>query len=241
MEKVIVYILNNKSFYLKMFINSVRMLRKYNNKIKVLCLTTNDFAIPQDLNVEIQPIKNLDENYFPSNKAHLLNLEYKSIIYLDCDTFIFDDIEKIFNECTKDFYGSENTWAYNLGFNKFKPFNSGVLLFRNYSNKKIYEDFNFKIKNFKKLYPELNKWMNEINNHWIKDEFLISSTVFENKISSDFFQKKYVKIIEKPLDINNTIVFHSFTNNWSIVNNIVNKNNIKIFKYSKLKKSSFYK
>lgn len=221
-----------------MFINSVRMLRKYNSTIKVLCLATDNLKIPEDLNIEFELIKNLDENYFPSNKYHLINLEYRSILYLDCDTFIFDDVEKIFDECSKDFYGSENTWAYNFGFNKFKPFNSGVLLFKNYSNKKIYEDFNFKIKNYKKLYPELSDWMDKIDNHWVKDEFLISSTVSENKISSDFFEKKYVKIIENPLNISNTIIFHSFTNNWNIINNFIKKNNIKVFKYSKIRLNS---
>jgi hypothetical protein len=223
MEKIVVYILNNNTFYLKMAINSISMLRKHNNKIKILCLATEAIKIPENLNVEIKIIKNIDENYFPSNKTHLLNVEHSSVLYLDCDTFIFDDIKKIFNNCSKDFYGNENNWTYSLGFNKFKPFNSGVLLFNNYSHKKIYEDFKFKLINFKKFYPDVCDWMDNIKNHWVRDEFLLSSVVYEDKISCDFFEKKYVKITEKSQDFKDTIVFHSFASNWNIINNSLNQ------------------
>ena len=51
MEKIVVYILNNNTFYLKMAINSISMLRKHNNKIKILCLATEAIKIPENLNV----------------------------------------------------------------------------------------------------------------------------------------------------------------------------------------------
>lgn len=243
MEKVVVYLLNNKNNYLKMAINSISMLRKYNKSIKVICLTTEPIPFPKNLNVEIILINNIDTNYFLSNKVYISNLEYASVLYIDSDTFIFDDVEKIFQDNYEfDFYGCENNWAYKLNFNEFKPVNGGVLLFNNYSHKKIYEDFNFKLKNLSKLYPKINRWIKDVNNDWVVEEFLTSAIVHEEKIPFAFFNKNQVKLIEEIKDVYNfeTIIFHTFTSNWEIVRRKTNNKNIKIFKKYKKFKESFF-
>lgn len=242
MEKVVVYILNNKNNYLKMATNSISMLRKYNKNIKIICLTTEPIPFPKHLNVEIILINGIDENYFPSNKVYISHIEYSSVLYIDVDTFIFDDVEKVFDNYDFDFCGCENKWAYKLNFKEFKPINSGILLFKNYSHKRIYEDFNFKLKNINKLYPKLNSWIKETNNSWVKEEFLMSAVIHEEKIPFSFFDKNHVKLIEESKDIENpdsTIIFHSFANNWEIVRKKINKKNIKIFKKYKFKSNFF--
>jgi hypothetical protein len=242
MEKAIVYLINNDKKYYTMALNSISMLRNFNKNIKVICLTTEK-KIPENLNVENVLVKNIDNEYFLTNKTQLSKLEYKSILYIDADTFIFDDIEKIFNYYQEDFCGCENKWSYNLNFNQFKPINGGVLLFNNYSHKKIYEDFIVKIKNLEKLYPDMYRWLKEIKNMWVREEFLTSKIAYEEKLSISFFERQHVKIIEEHKDLDNikdTIIFHSFTNNWSLIKNHLNKNNIKLFKmYKKIKSNSF--
>ena len=57
-----------------------------------------------------------------------------------------------------------------------------------------------------------------------------------------FFNKKHVKLIEDPKDIENPhkeIIFHSFTNNWALARRSINKTNIKIFKKFKNNSASF--
>lgn len=244
MEKTVVFILNNKNNYLKMAINSISMLRKYNSDIKVLCLTTEPIPFPKNLNVEIILINNIDENYFLSNKVYISNIESPTVLYIDADTFIFDDVEKLFDSYKDyDICGCENKWAYKSNFNDFKPINGGVLLFNNYSHKIIYEDFNFKLKNINKLYPKINKWIKEINNDWVKEEFLTSAVIHEEKIPFAFFNNNHVKLIEDPKDIENPhqeIIFHSFTNNWALARRSINKINVKIFKKYKNIKLNFF-
>jgi hypothetical protein len=62
--------------------------------------------------------------------------------------------------------------------------------------------------------------MVSINNTYVREEFLISKIVEEEKINRCFFEKQHVKIPEEHKDVKNinTIIFHTFTSNWSIVN-----------------------
>jgi hypothetical protein len=235
MEKAVVYLLSKN--YFKMAINSISMLRKFNKQIKIICLIVDDTAIPESLNIEVVRVENINEKYFLSNKSHLKNIDSKSVLYIDCDTFIFDDIEKVF-EYKEDFCGCENRWSYKQKFNYFKPLNGGVLLFNNFSHKKIYEDFNLKINNFENLYPKISDWTKQIKNEWVKEEFLTSAIAYDLDLTINFFENKYVKIIEDIKDIDkikDSIIFHSFAGNWEFIKNIINKDKIKLFKkYKKL-------
>ena len=75
------------------------MLRKFNKNIRILCFCThNETIFPEELMVETRYVENIDPEYFPANKQYLGDLEFDNIFYLDSDTFIFDDINKIINK-----------------------------------------------------------------------------------------------------------------------------------------------
>jgi hypothetical protein len=184
------------------------------------------------LDVELIEIKDLDPDYIHVNRQYMGNIEYENILYIDSDTFIFDDIQKIFDYYDKDFVGCENTWAYKQNFNLFKPTNGGVLLFKNFAHKKIYEDFSYKLKYMNILYKDVWDWMSSINNFYVREEFLISNIVEEEKIKRCFFERHHVKIPEDYKDIKNinTIILHTFTSNWSVFGREISSKKIKKIK-----------
>lgn len=230
MPAAAVYLINDHADYLNMATNSIAMLRKFNKNIKVLCLVVDGkVSFPDELNVEVVSVENLDKNYFPSNKEHLKNISYDPFLYIDSDTFIFDDIEKIFNLYPQSFVGCENKWAYGKRFDLFKPFNSGVVLFRGSSNKIVYDNFSVKLNNINDDHPKLCEWLNKYN-PWTKEEFLMSQIVENSTTEKTFFERNHVKITENVYDfINiNSIIFHTYTNNWG-------KLRVNNFKGSKLR------
>lgn len=213
--KACVYLLNNNPNYIKMACHSISMLRQHNDAIKVICLCLDNFDLPEELNVEKIKVDNLD-NFFFSNKQHLGHLDYESILYIDSDTFIFGDVEKVF-DYDADFVGCENSWCYGQGFDLFKPTNGGLLLFKNGSNKEIYKDFNYKLKNMNFDYPKLNEWIIKTNNEWTREEFLTSQIVEDLKINRCFFNKSHCHTLMWKQDfetMKESIIFHTFTNQW---------------------------
>jgi len=232
LSNAVVYLLNNNLNYLKMAFKSMSMLRSFNDKIKIICLCTSKINLPDFLDVELIEIKDLDPDYIHVNRQYMGDIEYENILYVDSDTFIFDDVQKIFDYYDKDFVGCENTWAYKQNFNLFKPTNGGVLLFKNFAHKKIYEDFSYKLKYMNILYKDVWDWMSSINNLYVREEFLISNIVEEQKIKRCFFERYHVKIPEDYKDIKNinTIVFHTFTSNWSVFSREISSNKIKKIK-----------
>jgi hypothetical protein len=217
MTSVVVYIINGNLNYYRMALNSIKMLRKYNKSIRILCFCThNETIFPEEFMVETRYVKNIDPEYFPANKQHLSDLEFDNIFYLDSDTFIFDDIDKIINKYPEDIVGCENRWSYSAEFKLFRPINSGVLLFRNGSNKKIYKDFNKKLENIEEVYPALWRWLDKYN-MWVREEFLMSQIAIDNKeISKNYFKREHVKIPEIANDFEyiDPIIFHTYTHNW---------------------------
>jgi len=232
MGNAVVYLLDNNTNYLKMASKSMSMLRSFNDKIKIICLCTSKINLPDFLDVELIEIKDLDPDYIHVNRQYMGDIEHENILYIDSDTFIFDDVQKIFDYYDKDFIGCENTWAYKQNFNLFKPTNGGVLLFKNFAHKKIYEDFSYKLKHMNILYKDVWDWMSSINNLYVREEFLISSIVEEQKIKRCFFERHHVKIPEDYKDIKNinAIIFHTFTSNWSVFGREISSKKIKKIK-----------
>ena len=68
MSSAVVYIINGNLNYRKMALNSIKMLRKFNKNIRILCFCTyNETVFPEELMVEIKYVKNIDPEYFPAN------------------------------------------------------------------------------------------------------------------------------------------------------------------------------
>ena len=82
------------------------------------------------------------------------------------------------------------------------------------------------------LYKDVWDWMSSIDNLYVREEFLISSIVEEQKIKRCFFERHHVKIPEDYKDIKNinTIIFHTFTSNWSVFGREISSKKIKKIK-----------
>lgn len=208
-----VYLLNNKTPYIDMASYSISMLRKHNTSIKIVCLCVGEIDLPFE--AEKIQVENLMPNFFLANKQHIGIVDYEEVLFIDCDTFIFGDVEKLF-DYDYDFVGCQNNWAYFKGFNLFKPTNSGVMLFKNNAHKKILYKFSKKLKTMDVDYPELDAWLKNTN-EWVREEFLISQIANDLSIKSTFFKDEDVRMLQWNEDferMHKSIIFHSFTQQW---------------------------
>jgi len=153
-----------------MAVVSAATLRYWNKITEIIIIVTNEWKLPE-ISSLLSPIqiivhKGIFHNH-PFDKCIIGELvDYSRIIYLDADTFIFNDIDKIFEMKDKDFYARlawvyekeeswyqnyENLWLNCLSINNndYVPiFNSGLMLFNHFSHCKIKEPW---IKNINKF------------------------------------------------------------------------------------------
>lgn len=197
--------------------HSITMLRKHNQNIKVVCLCIEDLELPEHLNIEKIRVKNLGDFFF-TNKEHLSDLNYEEVLYIDSDTFIFGDIEKVF-EYDADFVGCENNWCYSQGFNLFRPANGGVLLFKNKAHNKIYANFTNRLFSMGLNDPDLDYWIRKTKNEWTREEFLASQLALDLGLKTDFFKPEHCRLLqwtEDFLRMKESIIFHTFTPQWEL-------------------------
>lgn len=227
-----VYYLNESKQHVKMATNSLQMLRCHNKEITVrVFLLSNEF-IPKykftenliefcnSNNIEIVK-KTIDYNYFLSNKYHIKECPEEQVLFIDSDTFIFEDVSKIFEKYKEfDFVGCENKWVQGRGWNFLNgilPFNGGIQLYNNNSHKEILKKLP---KTCNSLGNNLEKWLNNGGMDWNREEMAISKIVIEDKYSFAYFKQEdcMIPLVEKDLkNIEKTIIFHSFTNLWERV------------------------
>ncbi len=202
--------------------NSISMVRKYNKEIKIKVISVGSSVEINDDNLEV--IVKPDNNVypFPLNKIHLREIQDESVLFLDCDTFIFDNVEEIYQEYQEyDFVACEDDWAYHKGYklefltNKTKPFNSGVMFFNNYSHQKIYENLDKITNSLKITNPEFWNWLTKFQ--WTMDEFVLTKIIDDLQLKHVYFQRKFAYNIKWKEDfdkMSESIIFHSYTNQW---------------------------
>jgi len=238
-DKVCVYCLNGNPQYVKMVKHSILMLRQYSSlPIKVLFIDKPDdyfvsFCDENQVELLIKDWSGPEPDFFLTNKSYIEGIDSKSILFLDCDTFIFDNVEKIFDYYQDfDFVACENRWAYGqkyqLSFlkNDVHPFNSGVMLFNNFSQKKIFSEFFNVFALLRSRTTPLGVWLSESGNQWTAEEFSIAKCVTDLELKSTYFDRDYCYNIQWESDyaqMKNSIVFHSYTKQWETARRLLNK------------------
>jgi len=235
--RAVVYLLDNSRKHARMARKSMGMLRRHSPEIKVACLTTHQtLSFDDSLNVEMIPIRNLDPDYFITNKAHLASLDYDEILFLDSDTFPLADVNRIFDLYDCDFAGCQTNYAAKLGWTAYPTYNSGALLFRNGSNKRIYEDMERHVREFESLHPELYEFLTQKYSLWTREEMLISKLAHEKGISSRLIDRSHIRIMDEPSDIRfakDCLIFHSYTNYWGEALAQIEPPKVKVFPYKR--------
>lgn len=235
--RAVVYLLDNSRKHARMARKSIGMLRRHSPDIKVACLTTHHtLSFDDSLNVEMIPIRNLDPDYFITNKAHLASLDYDEILFLDSDTFPLADVNRIFDLYDCDFAGCQTNYAAKLGWTAYPTYNSGALLFRNGSNKRIYEDMERHVREFESLHPELYEFLTQKYSLWTREEMLISKLAHEKGISSRLIDRSHIRIMDEPSDIRfakDCLIFHSYTNYWGEALAQIEPPKVKVFPYKR--------
>ena len=235
--RAVVYLLDNSRKHARMARKSIGMLRRHSPDIKVACLTTHPGLCFEDSHkVEMIPIRNLDQDYFITNKTHLASLDYEEILFLDSDTFPLADVNLIFDLYDCDFAGCQTNYAAKLGWTAYPTYNSGALLFRNGSNKKIYEDMERHVRNFQTLHPELYDFLTQKYNLWTREEMLISKLAHEKGIRSRLIDRSHIRIMDEPSDMRlakDCLIFHSYTNHYAEALAQIEPPKVRLFPYKK--------
>ena len=255
-----VYFSNPHPFYMFLVMNSIKMLRNHNQSIPIYLYfidTPPDIFNSEGLNsadgydfnkydkgeefftnfcnlfnvkVVCKPWKKDNLEYFPINKIYLCECEAESVVFLDADTFIFKDIEELFDANQKnDFIACNNPmpqdWrsdflGTDLGTD-LGTFNSGVMLFNNSVHKRIGPLWINQCEETWHGDTELSNWIKN-GNKWRTEEVSLSKVILDNDIDFSYFPSSQVFLpkVKDDLKLYSTIVYHSFTQNWMKVYNL---------------------
>ena len=157
MSVTVVYAINSFHPFGKMAFQSIKTLRKHNRDVFIKIINTGEqLQIPEYCYPCEQLLMQGVFQRFPDDKSLIGTLEDENIIYLDADTFIFDDIEKLFVGHSHKFsarlswtYQNTNHWFSNyeinwqknlsiIGSKRVPVFNSGVLIFKEGAHQMLY-------------------------------------------------------------------------------------------------------
>ena len=209
---------------------SISMLRQH-SQLPIIALlidstpepTFLDFCNRHHVNIMLRNWHILDSSIFPSNKIYLKDIQADSVLFLDCDTLIFGDVNPIFEAHQEDFVACENDWAYGqkyqLSFlpHGMKPYNSGVMLFNGGSHLNIFNNFESNYLELKTGGTPLGQWLVESGNRWTIDEFTISQVVARLNLRNEYFKREHCHNIKWQQDferMRESIVFHTYTRQW---------------------------
>jgi hypothetical protein len=236
------YILNENAYYLRMALTSLSSLRKYNPELKTTiifvednCRDSRDISISgirplkkelffnycQENNIKIDIYKNVDlkeENgYYSAQRVLFANYKNETILLLDADTIIYDNISYLFEKYKhKDIVATTNTFGdhFNLIWDnkEIKPLNSGVVIF----NKGLLSAYGERILEYttslkNKTHP-LSEWLYSVSPEANgREELAFNLFILENDLNYEYFEKSDV---QKEVLIDQAKIFHTLTPNW---------------------------
>lgn len=235
MFMICVYYLNERDIHVRMAMNSLHMLRAHNQSVPIrLFIVSNEF-VPKHKHTEellkwckewrVEVVqKPLDHEFFFTNKHHIKDCPENRVLFIDADTFIFDDVEKIFDKYQDcDFVGCKNEWVTGRGWDDFldgvMPFNGGVQLYNNGCHRNILGQLPSKCNDL----GAMGKWLKEGDMEHNREEMAISKIVAEEH-SFEYFRREDCLIPLWSSDLDNpqeTIIFHSFVSQWNQIYSMV--------------------
>ena len=235
-DRAALYLSYGLPAYLAMSVVSIATLRKHNLTIPVILTITGEkldskqanklARISNALNFEVHqrnPIqhRHIRKDYFQLNKALLTRIPYKSVLILDSDTFIFDNVEKLFETySSKDVYAVEYKRMYKKRgwkrsyFGGVKPLNSGVTLW-NHNSAKYWAIQEYCVLLTQQRLPESELLFSLSKNGYHMEEFSLPLSIWKNELEYGLFKNSHVRM-PPPFSLkkHTPIIFHTFSQNW---------------------------
>jgi hypothetical protein len=191
----------------------------------------------RDLGAEVIEKPPLDA-FFHANRQYLGEIETDSLIYIDADTFIFDDVNKLFDaHADEDFVAAEAAWVRGRNYPFFifdvapgtpmLPFSSGVMLWNNGWHKDWATKLPFWMEKLKTREHPLGDWLyKQHDDCLLREEF--SATVWayqrhkwvfngETPLRYGYFTPEEVQLVRYVSDmkrLGQQTIFHCYTPNW---------------------------
>ena len=254
---ICIYIVNEHPFYMRMCANSISMLRQHNMQVPIRLYLIEDNCeetwqrkgmIPVEFdktdflkvcvleNVEVikKPPLEHEKGFFHQNRSYFQEIPEEDVFFIDSDTFIFGDVEKLAERYTADLSASESRWMTQQGWDSEKyvqkalrPFNSGVVVWRRGWCQKWAKWLPDALESLKTADHKANEYLRQsTRNLGGREE--VSLTVFaaENDLEVSYFDQKDVHLIETQKDIDEvgkSAIFHSYTDQWGEVFNNMEK------------------
>lgn len=250
MKRCVVYITNENSSYIYMLMNSVTMLRHHNKTVPIRVFVIKDGSsqtihrngLPvesdwADAWVKLLKVSAADENleiiekppielpgeegFFHMNRVYMGDLDCDSLLFLDADTFVFGDVEKIFDayvDCK--FAAAPAKWVKDRGFNVqwlsgYNPISSGVMLF----NDGMHADWAKKMPHHSyqlRTGHPMGTWLRtQHEDMLLREEF--ATNIWASTITSSYLSLEHCQliIVESDYDLlGQAIIFHCYTPNW---------------------------
>lgn len=243
--RVCCYLSSGDNFFCKMVLTSIKTLRQYNKTVKVRVFligtdhqTKIDVAA-KDLNIEIIRKPSLS-NYFCLNRQYLSECDEECVLYIDGDTFIFGDIELLFDNhknvdfaaATDDYITGCTDWCqenllkdyHSLGAIPVPVFNGGILLWNNGKIRDWAESLPEMCEKLQDKQFSVTPWLFGNNRDcYHKETFCICFHVAQKRLKYEIMGKNEVVNLFSWDDYyawenRDFIVYHTFTQNWDRFN-----------------------
>lgn len=244
---ICLYLVNEEPAYIAMLSFSLKLLRLHNPNIPVVVyfiqdgkedsrnLALNEVsralnklpnnydtfkAFCDELNVEIRVRIPKEKSYYSLHRLLLQEVNDQTVLLLDGDTFIFDNIEDfptIYADF--DFVATPNSWGMVNPVpgldSKFKSFNSGVVLCQNGTFQKWMNSLGDYCQ---KLYDgdhPLSKWLWSVSADCVgREELAASLFVLDNGVKYSYFEDQHVQMGAYD---GNTRILHTLSPNWHLL------------------------
>lgn len=230
------------NFYCNMVLTSIAMLRRHNGHIPVRVFLIDKTKRQTNLDIFSKHLKfdvcrrpPLDPGYFCHNREYLSECTEDSVLHIDGDTFIFSDVERLFDtHSLVDFAGATDDWITGtpdwsdadlktcyklLGCNGVPVFNGGITLWNN----RTIRDWADGMRGMCDLL--LGKlplpWLFRDNrNGYHRETFSVCFHIAARGLTYGIMGKKEVVNLFGPDDLaawgnKDYVIYHCFTQNWS--------------------------
>ena len=177
--------------------------------------------------IERPPITKVrgEEHFFHINRMYLRHLNYDSLLYLDADTFIFQDINLLFERNQgHQFVAAPGEWVLGREFPSEVfprlnvPFSSGVMLFNGGCHRDWVDCLPENCRRLREREHPVSDWLYEQHHDCLlREEFSASVWVEDGNIDFGYFSPEDVTLVRFPSDfdkLGKQVVFHSYTPNW---------------------------
>jgi hypothetical protein len=260
MNRCVAYLVNENPLYLKMCLNSLGMLRDHNRKIIVRVILIRDHTnetyvetfVNQCLKLGVEVMERIplaivgEENFFHVNRKYLSEIPENDILYTDSDTFIFGDIETIFeNHKEVDFAACEAQWSFQKGYRRdfvdknIGPFSSGLMLWNHGTVRDWCDMIPRYFAEFRRNESPLANWLHELHpDCLLREEFSVTQHVSRSDLTHSFISAKECHLIQSLgcIDqIGESLIFHSYTPHWRRAYQKIHSSRPKKISFGKIK------